>query len=87
LLKGALLGSSATFSALIPQSGQRNRYSSITYRRAVFEARQIPYLPLVNLGNFPDPSTTAGTLQFAVPALVAYPQTHSLSFFVDLSLP
>src|SRR5437879_10757290 len=32
-----------------------------------------------------DPSTTAGTLQFAVPALAAYPQTHSLSFFVDLA--
>ncbi len=41
------------------------------YRRAVFEARQIPYLPLVDLGNFMDPSTTAGTLQFAVPALAS----------------
>src|ERR1035441_9907340 len=30
LLNGALLGSCSTFSRLIPQSGQRTRYSSIT---------------------------------------------------------
>ena len=54
------------------------------YRRAVFEARQIPYLPLVNLGNFLDPSTTAGTLQFAVPALPPHPQLQDLVLLVDL---
>jgi hypothetical protein len=30
LLNGALLGNCGTFSVLIPQSGQRTRYSSIT---------------------------------------------------------
>src|SRR5215471_1850868 len=55
------------------------------HRGAVFEARQIPDLSLVDLGHFLDPPTTAGTLQFAVPALAAYPQTQSLSFFVDLA--
>jgi len=63
-----------------PQSIQLDHYSG-----AVIEARQIPYLPLVDLGNFLAPSTTAGTLEFAVPALAPHPQTQSLSFFVDLA--
>src|SRR5712691_9938420 len=55
------------------------------HRRAVLRPRQIAYLSLVNLCNFADSLTTAGTLQSAVPALTAYPQTQRLSFFVDLA--
>jgi len=40
---------------------------------------------LVDLGDSLDPPTAPGTLQFAVPAFAAYPQTQRLGLFVDLA--
>src|SRR5215472_9808239 len=55
------------------------------YRGAVFRPRKISYLPLVDLGHLRDLPTTAGALQFAVPALATHPQAQGLGFLVDLA--
>src|SRR6202167_5418478 len=54
-------------------------------RRPVLRPRQIAHLALVNLCHLADSPTTAGTLQFAVPAFTTHPQPQPLGFFLDLA--
>ena len=80
LLKGALLGSCATFSVFTPQSGQRTRYSSITtvvrYSKHGRSRISRSQTSAISLTPRPQPEHTS----FRSPDLR---RTHSLSVFAS----
>src|ERR1035437_5773508 len=86
LLNGALLGNCGTFSVLMPQSGQRTRYSSITPPGAVLKTGQITHLSLVEVMNLAELPPAPGTHQLPVPTLAPHPQLQRFGLLVDFML-
>src|SRR5437016_11225001 len=84
-MKGALLGSCATFSVFTLNPDRAQPVQLDHDCRPVLKARQITDLPFANLGDLAHASSTTAANQLPLAGLAAHPQSQRLGFFIDLA--
>src|SRR6266571_8175170 len=86
LLNGALLGNCSTFSALRPQSGHLNRYSSIT-TLVRYSKHGRSRTSLIDISDCIDTPAAPGTHIYPIASLAPHPKLQSLGRLVNLAPP